>query len=332
MGEWLPLFFVFAMGLSLLIYVVLDGYDLGIGILLPFANDAEKDKMIAAIGPFWDANETWIVLGVGILLIAFPQAHGIILTHLYIPVTLMLIGLILRGVAFDFRVKAGDDKRALWNKLFCLGSAMAALSQGWMVGSYITGLSDSNISYWFSFLIAISLPALYIMLGSTWLMIKTEGELFDKALRWAQIAVIPMGIALLLVSIATPLASTLIADKWFTLPNGIGLLPIPLTTMIAYGAILLLLFKTTEFKKALGFAWLLMGSLVVICVMATLGLAYSLFPDIILGQMTIYEAAASTASLQFVFVGTVITLPLILLYTIFVYRVFGGKLDSLEYD
>jgi cytochrome d ubiquinol oxidase subunit II len=170
------------------------------------------------------------------------------------------------------------------------------------------------------------------MLGSTWLMIKTEGELFHKAMGWAQLAVIPMGVALLLVSIATPLASKLIADKWFTLPNGIGLLPIPLTTMIAYGTILWLLFKSGDFKKEARFGVLLLCSLVVICIMATLGLAYSLFPDIILGQMTIYEAAASTESLQFVFVGTVITLPLILLYTVFVYRIFSGKLDSLEYD
>ncbi|MFN3238459.1 MAG: cytochrome d ubiquinol oxidase subunit II [Pseudomonadales bacterium] len=332
MADWLPLFFVLTMGLSLLIYVILDGYDLGIGILLPFANDAEKDVMVAAIGPFWDANETWIVLGVGILLVAFPQAHGIVLSGLYVPITIMLIGLILRGVAFDFRVKAGDEKRALWNKLFCLGSALAAVSQGWMVGSYITGISGGGLTWLFSFLIAVSLPFLYIMLGSTWLMIKTEGTLFDKALRWAQLAVFPMGVALLLVSIATPLVSDLIADKWFTLPNGIGLLPIPLTTMIAYGVILWLLFQAREFRMEAGFGWLLLGALVVICLMATLGLAYSLFPDIILGRMTIYEAAASRESLQFVFVGTVVTLPLILMYTVFVYRVFGGKLDSLEYE
>lgn len=118
LGYWLPLFFAGAMGLALLIYVILDGYDLGIGILLPFANDDEKDVMVAAIGPFWDANETWIVLGVGILLIAFPQAHSIVLTSLYLPVTLMLMGLILRGVAFDFRVKAGDKHKAKW--IVCL--------------------------------------------------------------------------------------------------------------------------------------------------------------------------------------------------------------------
>ena len=332
MADWLPLFFVFAMGLALFIYVILDGYDLGIGILLPFANEEEKDIMIAAIGPFWDANETWIVLGVGILLIAFPQAHGIILTTLYVPVTLMLFGLILRGVAFDFRVKAGDHRRGLWNKLFSAGSLLATLSQGWMVGAYITGLDNSGVNLLFSALIAVSMPSLYIMLGSAWLLVKTEGELFDKAVRWARLAVFPMGLALLLVSIATPVVSELIAAKWFTLPNGIGLLPIPLTSIFAYTVMLVLLFRPGRFITSCMYGWLFYSALVVICIMATLGLAYSLFPDIILGQMTIEEAAASTASLQFVFVGTIITLPLILAYTIYVYRVFSGKLAALEYE
>lgn len=332
MAELLPLFFVFAMGLSLLIYVVLDGYDLGIGILLPLADEQEKDVMIAAIGPFWDANETWIVLGVGILLIAFPQAHGIILSQLYLPVTLMLIGLILRGVAFDFRVKAGDAKRSLWNRLFFVGSLLTALCQGWMVGAYITGLSYSGVSLLFSFLIAVSMPALYVMLGAAWLMIKTEGALFDKAIAWARIGVLPMGLALLLVSIATPLVSALIAAKWFTLPNGIGLMPIPLATMVAYGVVLWMLFHGRRFRQLKGYGLVIMTALAVICVMATLGLACSLFPDIILGQMTIYEAAASTEALQFVFVGTVVTLPAIMAYTVFVYRVFSGKLSTLEYE
>ena len=128
MEDLLPLFFVFAMGLALLVYVILDGFDLGIGILLPFASDEEKDIMVASIGPFWDANETWIVLGVGVLLVAFPKAHGIVLTALYIPVTIMLIGLILRGVAFDFRVKAGDDRKHWWNMAFALGSLVASLA------------------------------------------------------------------------------------------------------------------------------------------------------------------------------------------------------------
>ena len=159
MSEALPLFFVSAMGLSLLLYVILDGFDLGVGMLLPFGTDAEKDTMIASIGPFWDANETWIVMGVGVLLIAFPKAHGIILTALYIPVTIMLVGLILRGAAFDFRVKSADHRQPMWNKLFALGSLMASMAQGWMLGAYITGLTGDVISVAFSILISLTLPA-----------------------------------------------------------------------------------------------------------------------------------------------------------------------------
>jgi cytochrome d ubiquinol oxidase subunit II len=150
METWLPLFFVSVMGFALLTYIVLDGYDLGIGILLPFADEEEKDRMIASIGPFWDANETWIVLGIGVLLIAFPKAHGVVLTALYLPVTLMLVGLTLRGVAFDFRAKAKSDHKAMWNRLFAGGSLLAACSQGWMLGKYVMGLEQNTISFLFA--------------------------------------------------------------------------------------------------------------------------------------------------------------------------------------
>ena len=134
----LPLFFMAVMGLALLAYVVLDGYDLGVGLLLPLASDAQKDVMVSSIGPFWDANETWLVLGIGVLLIAFPRAHGLVLSALYLPVAVMLIGLILRGVSFDFRVKARAARKDMWNRLFALGSLMAAAAQGWMLGRYLT--------------------------------------------------------------------------------------------------------------------------------------------------------------------------------------------------
>jgi len=329
-SEFLPLFFVFAMGLALLVYVALDGFDLGIGILLPFAEEREKDIMVASIGPFWDANETWIVLGVGVLLIAFPRAHGIVLTALYIPVTVMLFGLILRGVAFDFRVKAGDDRRGLWNKTFFAGSLTASMAQGWMLGSYITGLQNSGTSLAFAALIALTLPALYIMLGGAWLLIKTEGALFDKAVRWCRAAWLPMGAALLLVSVATPLVSDAIAARWFTLPNAIGLLPIPVSCSIAFLGIGWLLRRTDVLRA--GYANLVFIALVVICLMAALGLAYSIYPDIVIGRMTLYEAAAATGSLQFIFWGVAITLPLIGAYTVYVYRVFSGKATELSYD
>ena len=330
MEFWLPVFFVSAMGLALLIYVILDGYDLGVGLLLPFADDDEKDTMIASIGPFWDANETWIVLGVGILLIAFPHAHGIILTSLYLPVTAMLMGLILRGVAFDFRVKAGAEKKSMWNQLFFIGSLIASMSQGWMLGAYITGLESNTVSLIFSALIALTLPALYIMLGSSWLMMKTKDQLFNKAVNWARRAIFPMGFALLLVSVATPVVSSEIADKWFTLPNSISLLPIPLICLIYFAAIVWVL-NSDRILQA-GYGWLVFISLIVICLMATIGLAFSIFPDIIIGKMDIWQAASSTDSLRFTFIGTAITLPAIIGYTIFIYKVFHGKATNLTYE
>ncbi len=330
MAEFLPLFFVMAMGLSLLLYVILDGFDLGIGILLPLANDVEKDIMVASIGPFWDANETWLVLGVGVLLIAFPQAHGIVLTALYLPVTVMLFGLILRGVAFDFRVKAGDHRKALWNGAFFVGSLAAAMAQGWMLGAYITGLESTPTSTGFAALIALALPALYVMLGGAWLLIKTEGALFNKAVNWCRRALLPMGFALILVSIATPLVNSDIAARWFTLPNAIGLAPIPVTCLLVYGGIGWLLQRVDVLEA--GYGWLLFTALIVICLMAAIGLAYSIYPYIIIGRMTLWEAAAATSSLWFIFWGVAVTLPLIAAYTVFVYRIFAGKATALSYD
>lgn len=330
MEYWLPIIYMAVMGLALLIYVILDGYDLGVGMLLPLANEPEKDMMVASIGPFWDANETWIVLGIGVLLIAFPLAHGVILTHLYLPVTIMLMGLILRGVAFDLRVKAGDHRKQLWNRAFFGGSLIAAVAQGWMLGAYVTGLEISSRGLLFSALIALTLPALYLVLGCGWLLMKTEGELLERVIVWARRAIWPMGLGLLLVSIATPLVSSSIADKWFTLPNALLLAPVPLLTALCFGVNVHLLRQSEERIRARG--WLLYAATVMICLLATLGLAYSVFPDVIIGRMTIWEASASVNSLLFTLVGVLITLPMILVYTVYVYRVFHGKATALSYE
>ena len=330
MEQWLPLFFVSVMGLALLVYIILDGYDLGIGLLLPLADDTQKDQMIAAIGPFWDANETWIVLGVGVLLIAFPRAHGIILTELYLPVTIMLIGLVLRGVSFDFRVKAHSDYKGLWNRLFFIGSLLAATSQGWMLGSYIMGLRANGITYVFAFFIALALPALYIMLGCGWLFIKAEGDLHARAIYWARQTVLPMGLGIFLISIATPIASAAIAAKWFSLPAAIGLLPIPVTTFMAFSSIYWALQHPAVLQGRN--SWLVFAGLVTICLMSALGLAYSIYPDIIINRLTIEETASSAASLRFAFWGTGIAVPMIGVYTFYIYRIFGGKARALSYE
>jgi cytochrome d ubiquinol oxidase subunit II len=325
----LPVVFLAIMGVSLVLYVILDGYDLGIGLLLPFASDREKDTMIAAIGPFWDANETWLVLGVGVLLIAFPAAHALVLTSLYIPVTIMLFGLILRGVSFDFRVKAATHQKRMWNRAFAGGSLIASVAQGWMLGSYITGLAPSAVNLAFSGLIAATMPALYVVLGSGWLLLKTEGELFDKALAWGRRAMPIMGLALFGISISTPLVSETIAEAWFSLPNFIGLMPIPVATIVAFAAVYWVLQRRNV--ALAGYAWIVLGGTVLICVMAALGLAYSLYPYIVLDRLTIWEAAAAPSSLMFVFVGVAIVLPFTIAYTIFVYRIFHGKATSLTY-
>ena len=330
MEYWLPVIYMGVMGLALLIYVVLDGYDLGVGMLMPFATDSEKDLMVASIGPFWDANETWIVLGVGVLLIAFPTAHGMVLTHLYLPVTLMLMGLILRGVAFDLRVKAGDHRRALWNRAFFGGSLVASVAQGWMLGAYITGLQSSATELLFASLIALMLPALYLLLGCGWLIMKTEGDLLHKSIRWARWAVWPMGVGLLLVSVATPIVSADIAARWFSWPNVLWLAPVPLLSLLAFTTIVHVVRRDDLLEQGRG--WILFAATIAICLLASLGLAYSLFPDIVIGQLTIWEASASVKSLQFALVGVIFTLPMILFYTVVVYRVFHGKVKDLSYE
>jgi cytochrome d ubiquinol oxidase subunit II len=325
----LPLIFMGVMGLSLLAYVVLDGYDLGVGILLPFATDTEKDIMVSSIGPFWDANETWLVLGIGVLLIAFPKAHGLVLTHLYLPVAVMLIGLVLRGVSFDFRVKARAAQKGTWNALFAAGSLMAAMAQGWMLGSYLTGFDHGLWPTLFALLIALTLPTAYAMLGAGWLIMKTWDELQLKAVRWARAVLWPMGAALVGISLATPLVSATVFDKWFAMPQLIGLLPIPVACAAAFFASWHVISKPKV--VAAGYGWVVFAATVLIFVLAFLGLAYSIYPFIVIDRLTVWQAASAHESLVVIFVGVAITLPAIIVYTVFMYRVFWGRASVLSY-
>jgi cytochrome d oxidase subunit CydB len=176
-NEPLVLVFTALMGLAILAYVVLDGYDLGVGMLMPAADRDEQQVMVNSIGPFWDANETWLVLGIGLLLVAFPAAHGVVLGALYLPVAAMLVGLMLRGVAFEFRIKAEGWHRELWNWLFWAGSFLAAFAQGLMLGRYITGFAE-GFGYWlFAIVVSGGVCGGYVLLGATWLVLKSEGEL-----------------------------------------------------------------------------------------------------------------------------------------------------------
>jgi len=330
---WLPMAFAGLMALSVLIYVVLDGYDLGVGILLPFAEEEDKDMMVASIGPFWDANETWLVLGVGLLLVAFPQAHGVILQALYMPVAVMLIGLILRGVAFDFRVKARVRYKGLWNQVFAAGSLIAAMAQGVMLGRYLMAFEPGWQAWLFALLVGAGLSAAYALLGAGWLLMKSEGPLQRQAIGWARYSVFGAAICVAAVSIVTPLVSERIASKWFEMPEFFLLLPLPLLTL---GLFVLLLIVLPHLDKRLsdddqGLCWLPFTAAVGIFLLSFYGLAYSVFPDVVIDQLDIWEAAAHPQALWIIFIGAVVVLPAILGYTIFAYRVFWGKTRELTY-
>jgi len=331
---WLPVIFAGLMALAMLIYVILDGYDLGVGVLLPFAEEDDKDMMIASIGPFWDANETWLVLGVGLLLTAFPMAHGVILGALYLPVALMLLGLILRGVAFDFRVKAHADHKPWWNAAFAAGSLLASLSQGVMLGRYLTGFAPGLEAWGFSLLTGVGLTAAYALLGAGWLIMKTEGRLQARAIGWARHSVAGAALAVVAVSVITPLVSQRIADKWFVLPDFLLLLPLPLISLALFVTLAMALPRLAR-RQAAGndsLCWLPFACTVGIVVLAFWGLAYSVFPQLVIDQLDIWQAASSPEALKVILAGAAVVLPTILGYTVFAYRVFWGKAHELTYQ
>ncbi|MEL7092984.1 MAG: cytochrome d ubiquinol oxidase subunit II [Pseudomonadota bacterium] len=327
---WLPFTFAGLMGLSILIYVVLDGFDLGVGVLFPFANDDEKDAMIAAIGPFWDANETWLVLAVGLLLVAFPSAHGEILTSLYLPVAIMLIGLILRGVAFEFRVKAPAAYKRLWNNAFFAGSLMTSLAQGFMLGLYVMGLEWTVANLGFGLLTAVFLTVGYSFIGATWVIHKNTDALQLKAITWAKRGIWGLVLGVGAVSLATPFVSERIFEKWFTFPYVLYLAPLP----IASGALIVglwwMLARMPFERDRLN--WLPFAAATALWTLAYGGMAYSFYPYVVPEKQTIYEAASAPESLFIILVGSLFVLPAIMGYTLLSYWVFRGKARDLTYD
>lgn len=330
---WLPLVFMAVMGLAILVYVVLDGYDLGVGILLGLAGDDDKDVMLASIGPFWDANETWLVLGIGLLLTAFPLAHGLVMGALYLPVATMLAGLILRGAAFDFRVKAQDPYKPWWNRAFCAGSLLAALAQGYMLGLLILGFERSAVNLLFAAGTGVGLAAGYCLLGAGWLLIKGRDALQQRALRWGRRALWLTALAVVAVSVATPLLSPAIAVKWFALPNLLLLAPVPLFTLllVVIAAVALRRLPSGLARGDESGAWIPFAAGIGIFMLGFYGLAYSLFPWLVPQRMDLWQAAAAPGSLIFILIGVVIVLPMILGYTFFAYWVFRGKASGLDY-
>jgi len=325
----LPVVFAGLMAFAFLLYAILDGYDLGVGLLLPLSTAAEHDVLLASIGPFWDANETWLVLGIGLLLIAFPEAHIVILGQLYLPVAVLLVGLILRGVAFDFRAKVPTERKATWDRLFFAGSLMATTSQGYMLGEYVLGFSAEPWARSFSLLSAVCVTSAYAFIGSGWLVMKTDGALQLKAVAWARRTLWLMMLGIAAVSVVNPLVSDAIFAKWFSLPEAIVLAPIPVLCGVA---LLGTDYFLRHFRQGRDMAeWLPFAAAVLVFFLCFQGLAYSFYPYVVPGLLTVWQGAAATKSLEFVLYGLAVVFPVILAYTVYSYRVFWGKSGELAY-
>ncbi len=328
-AEYIPLIFAGIMALAVIVYAILDGYDLGVGILLPLDAKDDRDVMISSIGPFWDANETWLVLGVGILLIAFPEVYNIVLHELYLPTAVMLASLIARGVAFDFRSKSATRFHESWDKVFKSGSLMTALSQGYMLGFYVAGFEHTLMAYTFAILSGIGVACAYSFIGACWLVMKTEGELQKRAAKWGRKAGYATALGLVVVSLFNPWVNSEVYKFWFTMPSALLLLMIPMICLVMF-VIIDRVLKQIPLPNDFA-CWVPFTCAVVIFICSAQALAVGFYPYLIPGKITLFEAAAALASLKFVLVGALIVVPVILIYTFFVYRVFWGKATKLKY-
>lgn len=319
----LPLIFAGVLGLAVLLYVLLDGFDLGVGIIFPFAPSNEcRKKMMNSIAPFWDGNETWLVLGGGGLFAFFPAAYAKIMPNFYVPIITMLLGLIFRGVAFEFHSKAESKiEQKLWDYSFCLGSLIAAFFQGVILGSFICGFDREQNSWnWcnaFSIMTGFAVVFGYALLGSTWTIMKTEG----RTQKWARhLAFYAFGFVIafmILVSLWTPFLRDEILFRWLEKSDVLHLSVIPLLTFVTI-TMLFLSLKKGEERSPFALA-------IALFALCYFGIVLSVAPYIIPYEMTFFEAAAAPESLSLLFVGTAIILPVILCYTAFSYWVFRGK-------
>jgi cytochrome bd ubiquinol oxidase subunit II len=330
MEAYLPVIWAGIIGLAVAMYVILDGFDLGVGILFPFAEtERERDQMMNSVAPFWDGNETWLVLGGAGMLVAFPLAYSIILPALYLPVIIMLLALVFRGVAFEFRwlgVTKGH-----WSLAFAGGSTLAAFCQGLVLGGLIQGIKVANGAFvggtfdWltpFALLCGVGLMSGYALLGATWLVMKTDGLVKERARAQAKLLLLAMLAFMAIVSLWTPLSIERIAARWFSGPNILFLWWVPVATAL----IALATWRWLETgREALPF----LGT-IALFLLGYLGLVISNFPYIVPPSLTIWQAAAAPATQVFMLLGTLVMLPIVVGYTIFVYWTFSGKVREGE--
>jgi cytochrome d ubiquinol oxidase subunit II len=323
----LTIIWAFIIAFAVFVYVVMDGFDLGLGILFPlFPNKSDRDVIMNSVAPVWDGNETWLVLGGGGLMAAFPLAYAVLMPALYTPIIAMLVGLIFRGVAFEFRWRTTQSGRNRWDLAFAGGSVLAALAQGIALGAILQGIHVEGRQYgggwwdWltpFSTLTGLCLLVGYALLGATWLVMKTEGEVRDRAYRLSWALVFAMLGAIGAVSIATPFLSVQYAQRWFTWPNVILTAPVPIAVAVVTAMLLRSLANRQDYRPF--FLSLALFAL------SYAGLGISMYPYIVPQSITIWQAASPRTSQIFMLFGVAVLIPLILAYTGWAYWVFRGK-------
>jgi cytochrome bd ubiquinol oxidase subunit II len=327
MGIDLPLIWAVIILFGIMMYVVMDGFDLGIGILFPFLPDKQdRDVMMNTVAPIWDGNETWLVLGGAGLFAAFPLAYAVVLSAFYLPLILMLIGLIFRGVAFEFRFKSEPGKRRMWDKAFAGGSYVATFFQGVTLGGFVQGVPVRDGAYaggaldWitpFSLFTGAGLIVAYALLGATWLVVKTESRLQQRMRELARVLVWVLLAVIAGISVWTPLAEEYIAKRWFSFPNIFWFSPVPvLVALSAFGLLRALRRGAHVLPFLLTLALIFLGYS---------GLGISLWPNVIPHSVSIWQASGPPQSLGFTLVGALFIIPIILMYTIWSYWVFRGK-------
>jgi cytochrome d ubiquinol oxidase subunit II len=322
----LTVVWAFIIAFAVLAYVVLDGFDLGVGILFPFLGRHEnRDTAMNTVAPIWDGNETWLVLGGGGLFAVFPLAYAIIMPALYAPIIAMLLGLIFRGVAFEFRFRA-TRTRFLWDISFFIGSVVAALAQGISLGTLVQGITVEGRAYaggWFDWLTPFSLATGvavvigYALLGATWLVMKTEGELHRIAARYAVVTAVGTLALIGGVSLWMPFLDPVFFSRWFGFPQIFAVAPIPILVALAAWSLFRSLAEGRHCRPFL--------SALALFVLSFVGLGINFYPNIIPPGITIWDAAAPEASQKFLLVGASVLIPLILAYTAYAYWVFRGK-------
>jgi cytochrome d ubiquinol oxidase subunit II len=329
--EWyLPVIWAGLIGTAVAMYVILDGFDLGIGILFPFArNESERDQMMRSVAPFWDGNETWLVLGGGGLWVAFPRAYAVIMPAMYLPVIVMLLSLVFRGVAFEFRTVS--HSKTWLNVAFASGSTLAGFAQGVILGGLIQGIPVKDGAYaggsfdWatpFAFLCGLALVAGYALLGAAWLTMKTEGAVAVRSREQAKKLLLLVLVFMAAVSLWTPLAEPRIAARWFSLPNFYFLWPVPVVTALVAYLLWRWLEKGYEIPPFL--------AVIALFLLGYLGLIISNFPYLVPPSLTVWDTAAAPASQIFMLIGVAAFLPVILGYIAFVYWLFRGKVREGE--